>query len=183
MYKKITLLLVFCSLCAIGQEKNQATSKLESLLTWTHLIDRVIEDAKGKHFDFTHISHRIKEGSMILIDSINGAQVEIGSGAFTTDTYKDKNTNKIIKSSHSDVIDYNENAASDLKGKIERLKIDIYYDNEKPVFATYLKLIKRNKKIINREFYYVQLDADDPSQKEVREYILRLSKDQIAHKR
>ncbi|WP_298516140.1 hypothetical protein [uncultured Kordia sp.] len=181
--KKLTFLLFFCSLIAIGQKKNQAVSKLESQLVWTQLTDRVIEDSKSKHFDFTHISHRITEGSMTLIDSINGAQVKIGSGAFTIDTYKDKNTNQIIKSSHSDVVDYNENAKSDFKGKTKRSKIDIYYSDEKPVFATYLELIKSNKKIVNREFYYVQLDVDDPSQKDVRTYILRLGEYEIAHKK
>ncbi|MCH2195630.1 hypothetical protein [Kordia sp.] len=181
--KNITFLFFFCSIFVVGQEKNQTLSKLEELIPWTHVMDMRIKDSKTKHFDFSPISHRIAEGSLALIDSINGTQVEIGSGAFTIDTYRDKSRNHIIKSTHSYVTHYNDNAESDLKGKSKRSKIDIYYGDEKPIFATYEKFFQLTNKKCNRHYYFVQFEIDNPSQKEVRDYILRLAKDQIANKK
>lgn len=180
--KTIFLFFIFCSLYTLGQEQNQATSKLDPLPEWANSIDSLITDSSNKHYDFTYISERIKEGLMTPVDSINGTLVELGTGAFTTHIYTDRNVNQIIRSNHSQVMHYNEDLNNDMRGKDVRYTFVIYFKDEKPVFAIYEEKVKRKGKIINHEYLHVQLNSDDPSQKNIRADILRFAKEQITNK-
>jgi len=181
--KNILLLIAFCSLQVLGQQNSAAEKQLQGLLEWARITDSIVKDSRTKHYDFTHITERITEGSVERLDSINGKQVETASGGFSKYTFTDRNTNQIIKSIHNYSIHYNEHAENTLKGKSEITKIDIYYRDEEPIFAMYLKKIQDKDIVVNRKWYYVQLVSRNNSQKSIRDYILNLCKDVIPKKK
>ena len=71
--------------------------------------------------------------------------VAVGKGDFQNILYIDKLTNKVIKVTHIDNMKYLYDVEEGLKANTERVEVNIYYENEKPFYATFKEDHYKNK--------------------------------------
>lgn len=185
----LTLLILFSS-NLFGQNKvhpyNRLNTEFDLVSERAKKINSLIESSDKIEGREKYISLGISEGSIKLTDSLN---VEIGSGGFSTYTYTNNKTNKIIKSQHNKTVHYKYDVKDSLNANTERLEISIYYQDEKAFYAEFNENHYDNDNVISATRYFLQLNANrdeifysNEFQEKPIKYLLKLNEDIIKEK-
>ena len=188
--RTLIVILIFCASNLFGQKNanpiNRAQSEFNKLIELTVKTDSIISESDKINNNEKYIVTSLSEGSIQLYDSL---KVGTGLGGFSTYTYTNEKTKKIIKAEHKQTVHYKYDENDSLKGNTERLEISIYYEGEKPYFAIFNEYHYDNKNVISTNKYSLQLNerSDDiyysnSFQKKIVKYILKLNKDILSQK-
>jgi hypothetical protein len=186
----LIIALILFSSNLFGQHKEHLYSRTQSefdkLTEKAKKTDSIIVASNKMEYREKYITRGLSEGSIKLTDSL---KVVIGSGGFSTYTYTNDKTNKIIKAKHNQTVHYKYDVKDSLNANTERLEISIYYKNEKAYYAEFNEYHYDNEKVISTNRFYLQLNAtrdeiyySNDFQKGITNYILKLSEDIISKK-
>ena len=188
--KILIIILILFSSNLFGQNKehpyNRTQSKFDKLSGKAKKTDSIIVASDKMEYREKYITTGISEGSIKLSDSL---KVEIGSGGFSTYTYTNDKTNKIIKAEHNKTVHYKYDVKDSLNANTERLEISLYYENDNAYSAEFNETNYDNESVISTNRFYLQLNAkrdeiyySNGFQEKIAKYIIKLSEDIITKK-
>lgn len=168
----------------LTQPIHESKKGLVKLIELSKRTDSIILESDKMEYRKKLFTTGASEGLIKIKDSL---KFEIGSGGFTTYTYSNNKTNKIIKADYNQTVHYKYNVKDSLNANTERLEISIYYENEKAYYAKFNENHYDNKNLISANEYYFQLNVKRKEiyysnifQKRIIEYILKLSEEIIS---
>ncbi|MDT0293978.1 hypothetical protein ACFQ3R_11355 [Mesonia ostreae] len=179
------IILILFSSNLFGQNKvhpyNRTQTEFDKLTEKAKKTDSIIIASDKMEYREKYITTGISEGSIELTDSL---KVEIASGGFSTYTYTNDRTNKIIKAEHNQTVHYKYDVKDSLNANTERLEISIYYENEKAYYAEFNENHYDNENVISTNRFYLQLNAkrdeiyySNGFQEKIVKYIIKLSEE------
>jgi hypothetical protein len=188
--KILIIILILFSSNLFGQNiehpYNRTQSEFDKLTEKANKTDSIIIASDKMGYREKYITTIISEGSIKLTDSL---KVKIGYGGFSTYTYTNDKTNKIIKAKHNKTVHYKYDVKDSLNANTERLEISIYYKNEKAYYAEFNENHYDNENVISTNRFYLQLNAkrneiyySNGFQEKIVKYIIKLSEEIISEK-
>lgn len=180
IFSLFTILFLSCG----TSKQHKITSEEKLALTKSNIyikkIDSLITLSRDMEFSTKYITQRITEGSTTLFDSL---KVQIGTGSFLRDLYKNQEMDEVVKVMYSASTDYNEYSISKNGVTFERKKMTVYYKKEKAYVIVY-NVTKHNEKDVKSDTEYrFQVDDQgtiktysDNHKNEIAAYVLKFSK-------